>query len=114
MLEVAEQEFGISDTNFAAALSNHALAFDALGRYEDAEPLLKQAIKIGTNTISENHPDYAKHLCNLASHFYSMSRYDEAEPLYKQAIEIAKTTLGPDHPDTELYKANLAKLQSSC
>ena len=78
-----------------------------MGRYDEAEPLYRQAIEIGKATIGDVHPDYATHINNLAILLEAMGRYEEAEPLYRQAIEIGKVTMGEAHPDHAQHLNNL-------
>lgn len=113
MVEAAEQEFGKNTQGYATAINNHALGLVASSRYDEAEPLFKQAIEIDINTIGAKHPDYAIRLNNLAYLYESMGRYDEAEPLYIQAIEIGKDTIGEKHPDYATHLNNLANLYES-
>ncbi|MFK7944918.1 MAG: tetratricopeptide repeat protein, partial [Paracoccaceae bacterium] len=69
-----------------------------MGRYEEAEPLYREAIKIDKAALGEGHPSYAIDLNNLANLLKDMGRYEEAEPLIVQAIGIAKAELGEEHP----------------
>ena len=109
---IAETD-GKTHLKYAAALNNQAVNFETTGRYDEAEPLYRQAIKIGKKTIGEDHPDYATWLNNLAGLLRETGRYDEAEPLYRQAIKIDKKTLGEDHHDYAIRVNNLAELLRS-
>ena len=110
LIATAIAEFGDGSENHAAALNEHALTLKAMGRYEEAEQLYRQAIEIGKATIREVHPDYATGLNNLAGLLKDMGRYEEAEPLYRQAIEIDKATIGEAHPEYATRLNNLAGL----
>jgi tetratricopeptide (TPR) repeat protein len=79
-----------------------------MGRYDEAEPLYRQALEIDAKTIGTAHPDYAARLNNLAGLLQAMERYDEAEPLFVKALEIIRAKLGPDHPTTKTVEANYA------
>ena len=68
-------------SQLAAALNEHALSLKAMGRYDDAEPLYRQALEIGAATIGRAHPAYATHLNNLAVLHMDQERWAEAEPL---------------------------------
>ena len=102
---IAETD-GKTHLKYAAALNNQAVNFETTGRYDEAEPLYRQAIKIGKKTIGEDHPDYATWLNNLAGLLQVTGRYDEAEPLYKEAVRISETALGAEHPQTVMAKEN--------
>jgi len=45
-LSLAENEFGRQHETYALFLNNLALLYNSMGRYEQAEPLYKQALKI--------------------------------------------------------------------
>ncbi|MEL6556322.1 MAG: tetratricopeptide repeat protein [Cyanobacteria bacterium J06621_11] len=80
------------------------------GRYDEAEPLLQQAVEIRQTELGKHHPSTASSLNNLALLYVSQGRYDEAEPLLQQAVEIRQTELGNRHLDTASSLFNLALL----
>ena len=41
----------------ATSLNNLALLYDSQGRYEEAEPLYLQALKIAEKVLGKNHPN---------------------------------------------------------
>jgi non-specific serine/threonine protein kinase/serine/threonine-protein kinase len=81
-----------------------------LGLYEQAEPLLEQALATTKDQLGDDHPDTLTSMNNLAKLYLAQARYDEAEPLYLEALETRKRVLGDDHPDTLLSMNNLASL----
>jgi CHAT domain-containing protein len=97
------------DYGYAAILNNLAQVYDAMGRYEKAEPMMLQVVEIDKNLLGEDHPDFAIDISNLAALYDVMGRYEQAEPLYKQAVEIAKTKLGTNDPAYSRYLNNLAR-----
>ena len=66
--------------NYATRLNNLATLMMETGRYEEAEPLVRQAVEIGRETLGDGHPSYAIWLINLANLLMVTSRYDEAKP----------------------------------
>ncbi len=109
------------------------------GRYSEAEPYAKEALRLGTeefgpkkpstaallNNLAElyraqgkyaekalgpEHPDVAKSLNNLAGLYYDQGRYAEAEPLYQRALAIVEKALGPEHPHVATSLQNYAAL----
>ncbi|MEM7269276.1 MAG: tetratricopeptide repeat protein [Pseudomonadota bacterium] len=106
LIATAITEFGDGSEKHASALNEHALTLNNMGRYEEAEPLYRQAIEIDKATIGEGHPDYATHLNNLAGLLRAMGRYEEAEPLYRQVLDI----LGREHSNYAGGLNNLASL----
>jgi tetratricopeptide (TPR) repeat protein len=80
------------------------------GRYRDAEPYAKEALRLGTEEFGPNNPSTADFLNNLALLYDVQGRFAEAEPLYKRALAISEKALGPDHPDLTTGLNNLALL----
>lgn len=101
---------GSKDPRLAPALNNLAKSYASVGRYEEAEPLFREALEIARNTIGTEHADYAIGLSNLADLLRATGRVEEAEPLYREALEITRVTRGPGHPDFALDLNNLAVL----
>ena len=89
------------------ALNDHAALLRATGRYDEAEPLYREAMQITGAALGKDHPDYAANLNNLAGLLRATGRTDAAEPLMREAMQITGAALGKDHPD---YAANLNNL----
>ena len=89
---------------------NQARTLYGQGRYEEALPFYKKAVRLGKQEFGPNHPTLATLLNNLAVLYQAQSRYAEAEPLYKRALAIQEKALGPDHPDVANSLNNLAAL----
>ncbi|MFK7943500.1 MAG: tetratricopeptide repeat protein [Paracoccaceae bacterium] len=106
----ARDEFGDGTEAASDALNSYAFRLKQLGRYEEAEPLYREAIGIDKATIGEGHPSYAIRLNNLAKLLQDMGKPKEARPLYAEQLEIKLKTIGQDHPSTQLGAANYAIL----
>ena len=81
-----------------------------MGRYAEAESLLKRSLEIDAKLLGSNDEEFAITLINLGYLYDSQGRYDEAEPLYKRVLEIFEKALGLDHPDVATALNNLAGL----
>ncbi|MEM9098492.1 MAG: tetratricopeptide repeat protein [Pseudomonadota bacterium] len=110
LLAIQKREAGEAAPETATALNNLAESYRTLGRFEEAEPLFRQALEIDNATIGEGHPDYARDLNNLALLLKDMDRFEEAEPLFREALETGKATLGEGHPAYAIRLNNLANL----
>jgi len=76
---------------FGLVCSNMALMQIMQGKYDDAEPNLRQAIMlIEKDRRFRNHYVLAVPILNLASVFAARVQYEEAEELAKRALEIAE------------------------
>ena len=92
------------------ALNFLALAYNDLGRYDEAELLFREVVKIDAEVLGKDHPNYALGLNNLAGLLSSTGRHDEAEPLLRKALEIAAKTVGKEHQNYTSGLDNLAGL----
>jgi tetratricopeptide (TPR) repeat protein len=84
--------------------------YTALGRYDDAEPLLKRALSIRETKFGDNSEDAGHCHGNLASLYSQQKRVDEAEMHYEKSISISEERKGAEHADTIWYMKQLAKL----
>ena len=82
----------------------------AEGRYQEAIPFAKEALRLSEREFGPDHPNTGAVLNNLATRYVGQGRYAEAEPLYKRALAIGEKALGPDHPDVAGDLINLAEL----
>ena len=87
--------------------------YESQGRYEEAEPLLQQALALLRELLGDRHPNVATSLNNLAFLYYSQGRYEAAEPFYQQALTLWRELLGDRHPDVATSLNNLAGLYRS-
>ena len=100
----------LSDEDLIRPFTRLGWFYQGQGLYQQAEPWLRQGVKIAENRLGLEHPDVATSLNNLAALHKSTGRYSEAEPLYKQALELTKRLLGDDHPIVATSLNNLAEL----
>ncbi|MDP1614905.1 MAG: CHAT domain-containing protein, partial [Methylococcales bacterium] len=96
--------------SYGIRLNNLAQLYQAMGRYEEAEQLMKEVIRIDKASLGENNPSYGRDLNNLASLYQMTSRHEQAEPLMKEAMQIDKEYLGENHPSYGIRLNNLAQL----
>ena len=97
-------------TDLAYSLDRLARIYKKQGRYREALPLYRQALKIREQQLGSDHPDVASSLYMLAGMYHSHGRYVEADPLYLLALKIFEQQLGTDHPDVATSLNNLAAL----
>ncbi len=80
------------------------------GRYSEAEPYAKVALKLGTQEFGPSEPTTATFLNDLALIYNAQGRYAEAEPLYQRSLATLEKALGPQHPQVAPSLNNLALL----
>ena len=107
-----QKEFSLEE-DLASSLNNLAGLYFAQGHYEEAEPLLVQALELRQRLLGENHPDVATSFNNLALFYYAQGRYEEVELLCLQALEVRQRHLGENHADVAQSLNNLALFYKS-
>jgi tetratricopeptide (TPR) repeat protein len=71
-----------------------------LGKYGEAEELLKKAYDIRVKELSEAHADTLVTLNNLAAAQGRLGKFQDAEDNFKKALTGRDKTLGAKHCDT--------------
>lgn len=70
-----------------------------LGRYEEAAPLLEDALALQREHLPDAHPELTKSLHELARLLRHKGESERAERLYREALAIQRLHLGDEHPD---------------
>ena len=68
----------------------------SLGYYDDAEPLLRKALKIGESRLEPDAAELSESLLNLGWLLQDEGKYAEAEPLFRRAGQIRTKVFGPE------------------
>jgi tetratricopeptide (TPR) repeat protein/tRNA A-37 threonylcarbamoyl transferase component Bud32 len=82
----------------------------SLGLYDQARPLLEEALEILRSDLGEEHLDVAGSLYNLGNLFLRTGGYETAQPLFERSLAIREQALGPEHPDVATVMNNLGTL----
>lgn len=93
-----------------SSLNNLAFLYYLQSRYDEAEPLFKEAIKIREEVLGINHPETAKSYNNLGLLYFVQGKYNDAEYLYKKALDIREEIFKTDHLDKAISYNNLGLL----
>jgi CHAT domain-containing protein/tetratricopeptide (TPR) repeat protein len=93
--------------DLAVIINGHAILLNSATRYDEAEPLFREALEICRRVAGNDHPATATVRGNLAMTLNKLDRYDEARPLYEEDVAIKRRLLGEDHPDTVVATSNL-------
>jgi tetratricopeptide (TPR) repeat protein len=83
----------------------------ALGRYREAEILLKDALTVVEETFGWKHSEAADVLNDLAVLYREVGGFEKAFRLHRRALAIADTTIGANHPTTAAILQNLGILE---
>jgi len=85
-------------------------ALFALGRFDEAEPFLEEALALRRESAGDEDLKTAAALNALANVYTFQERYKEAEPLYREAHEIHRRVFGDDDDETLVNLGNLGGL----
>lgn len=102
-LASAKEAYGPKSLDYAGLLSSLSTYYYRLGIYDEAEPLLLEALKIYKLKNIQNIP-YASTLGNLGALYIKLDRSHDALPLMQEAAKIEQSLLGKEHPN---YANNL-------
>ena len=77
-MRLLKESFGDTHHEYATAMNNVATLHQALGRYNQAEPLLLEASKIQERSLGNDHPHTVASLSNLATVYEAMGQKERA------------------------------------
>jgi len=106
-----QQEFNL-ELDLATSLNNLAILYQSQGRYELAEPLFFQSLKL-SETLAEDYPNVATSLNNLAKLYKLQGKYELAETLFLKSLKLRKEKFREEHLDIAISLNNLAELYKS-
>ncbi len=90
-------------------MNNAAMIYGDLGRYDEEEKVLKEALAVLESNGRQSESDYALVLNNLCTIYFQRGKYEEAIRLTKNSLELLAKTLGKD---TEAYATMLSNLSA--
>jgi tetratricopeptide (TPR) repeat protein len=93
-------------------LSDQVEQLTKQGKYDEALPLAREALKVAENTFGSENLNRANALDHLGTVYWGIGKYADAEQLYKRAIAIREQILGPENPDVAGSLSNLAVIYS--
>jgi tetratricopeptide (TPR) repeat protein/transcriptional regulator with XRE-family HTH domain len=80
------------------------------GRYEEAEPLLRQSVELGEQYYGSEYPLLIPRLLRLAELYYGREKHQPTEQLLQRALAIGEQHLPPTHPSLVETLNALARL----
>jgi tetratricopeptide (TPR) repeat protein len=98
------------DDRLANLLNNLGVYFLRIAKFQNAKPLLEQALEICRRVLGQEHPNTVQGLNNLGALLRAMGDYTAARPYCEQALEICRRVIGQAHPDTATSLNNLGAL----
>ena len=99
--------------NLSFTLDTLAQELQAQGKYDEAEPLFREALELDRGTMGSRHENTLTSVSNLASLLREKGDLTAAEPLSREALGLFRETLGNRHPSTLTSINNLGQLLQS-
>ena len=101
---------GADPVAWADAQGHVAFVLDDLASHKEAEPLMREVLRMREQHLGPNDPQTATALNDLAQLLQDTNRLAEAEPLMQRALKIDEASFGQDHPKVARDLSNLAAL----
>jgi tetratricopeptide (TPR) repeat protein len=80
------------------------------GKYDEAEPLFREALEVRRETLGNRHPSTLGYINNLGTLLEAKGDLAAAEPLHREALKVRRETLGNRQQDTLTSISNLGTL----
>ena len=93
-----------------STLDSLASELKAQGKFDEAEPLLREALEVESKRYGSRHPNTLISIGNLGGLLKVKGDFAVAEPLLCEALEVKRETLGSRHPSTLFSISNLGSL----
>ena len=87
-------------TQFLTTLSNLAKVQQNLGKIDEAESTMREALAGRRRLLKEDHPQTLISMNDLAWILADQKKFEEGEALCRETLERRRRVLGPDHRDT--------------
>ncbi len=96
-LELAERDFG-GDVRLVGALGDLGQAYEEIGRFDDALPLLEREDAINASVYGEDTTVRINSSTRLGRLYRSMGRYDDAIAIWKRILAVQEQKLPAESP----------------
>jgi eukaryotic-like serine/threonine-protein kinase len=107
-LYVRRERLGEDHPDTLNSMNHLAMAYQDLGRLDQAIPLLETTVEKRRTKLGANHADTIESMNDLAVAYWQSGHARKAIPLFEASLEKVRATLGEDHSDTVTIIDNLA------
>lgn len=84
--------------------------YDNLGLFDQAQPLLENALAARRRLVGEDHVDVATSLVSNATFWFHKGEFKKAKPMLERALAIRQQALGPEDPAVATCLHNLGNM----
>jgi tetratricopeptide (TPR) repeat protein len=110
MLGIRARQEGPNSDVYAIGLVNLGGAQGSLGRLEDAEATLVQAVALNEAVHGPDHPRTGNAYAALATVFYKQGRYPEAEAMARRALAVHLAASGEGYWRVAILRQRIAEI----
>ncbi|MCH9648449.1 MAG: serine/threonine-protein kinase [Deltaproteobacteria bacterium] len=96
--ELRRQRFGETEEEVVSSRLHRGQWLHAVGRYEEAEALFQELLRIQTSEGAGARSQRDRVLAAYADLLFDQGRPEEAETLFRQALEFRRLHYGAEHP----------------
>ena len=97
----------------ASAAATLSELYREMGRFDEARPLIAEAIAVGKSALGAEHQDVAAYLVNEGNLLRTTGELAGAKERYEQALTLLEAALGPEHPHVATALTNVAGLAAA-
>jgi tetratricopeptide (TPR) repeat protein len=109
-IALLEKTEGTATVLLVPGLNTLSAVYIDTQRYDEAEAVLKQAIRLGSHDAGAH---YATSLHNLGAVYHLRGKLDRAAELYDRALRIRLQLFGPEDPRTRATARNIVTLDQA-
>jgi serine/threonine-protein kinase len=111
--KIVKEEFGEDPEVESAVRTSIAETYVALGDFGEAEPHLREALRLQIDIHRGDHPDVARSQRNLCRLLYEMHNLDEARLVCGEALDMSRRLYAGPHEDLATDLNNLGAIHRS-
>jgi tetratricopeptide (TPR) repeat protein len=90
---VWETVLGKEHPDILASMNNLAGVLSHQGRYEQAEEIYRQVLRLWETVLGKEHPSTLASMNNLAGVLSDQGKYEQAKETHRQALRLMETVL---------------------
>ncbi len=111
-LRIWREALGDGDRHTLSAINNLGVHLHAMGKFAEAEPLLRDAVAGYRRLLGDDHDETLSSIASLAAVLSSRNELSQAEVLQREVLETRVRRLGPDDPRTLSAQNSMGTLYS--
>jgi len=112
-LKIRREAMPTPTMDTASSVNNLGILLLLQGRYDEALPVLQEAVDISRRVGGDQHPELARALENLGNVYYRQGEFDRTLELLDEVMTIRKEVLGENSPDVARTLNNMGMVANA-